>query len=71
MITFDDAPRMLIFKDLGYASEKVEWNGIVIGPASNLFFMISRVSSKLCNYESRLKNQIYYFMKKEANFKFW
>ena len=32
-----------IFKDLGYASEKVEWNGIVIGPASNLFFMISRV----------------------------
>ncbi len=32
-----------IFKDLGCTSEKVEWNGIVIGPASNLFFMISRV----------------------------
>jgi 2-polyprenyl-3-methyl-5-hydroxy-6-metoxy-1,4-benzoquinol methylase len=32
-----------IFKDLGYTSEKVEWNGIVIGPAYNLFFMISRV----------------------------
>lgn len=32
-----------IFKDLGYTSEKVEWNGIVIGPTNNLFFMISRV----------------------------